>query len=127
MGAPSGSAGEISGSRNSADSSRAPAENRRSAEWTILKLLRWTTQYFEGQGIASARLDAECLLADALECDRLRLYVDYDKPLLAEERKRFREQVRRRAPTCWGPGSSGPFPSRCRRTYSCRGQRRKRW
>lgn len=97
MGAPSGSAGEISGSRNSAGSSRAPAENRRSAEWTILELLRWTTQYFEGQGIASARLDAECLLADALECDRLRLYVDYDKPLLAEERKRFREQVRRRA------------------------------
>lgn len=74
----------------------AESENR-NTEWTILELLRWTTQYFEGKGIESARLDAECLLADALGCERLRLYVDYEKPLMAEERQRFREQVRRRA------------------------------
>lgn len=69
----------------------------RNAEWTILELLRWTTQYFEDKGIESSRLDAECLLADALGCERLRLYVDYEKPLMPEERQRFREQVRRRA------------------------------
>ena len=97
VGAPSGAAGEISGSQDSGRSLRVPAQKTRSAEWTILELLRWTTQYFEGEGIASARLDAECLLADALGCDRLRLYVDYDKSPVVEERERFREQVRRRA------------------------------
>jgi release factor glutamine methyltransferase len=36
--------------------------------WTVLELLRWTTDYFEQQGIETARLDAECLLAAALGC-----------------------------------------------------------
>ena len=87
LGVPSDSERAFSASAKGADAS----------EWTILELLRWTTQYFEGKGIASARLDAECLLADALGCERLRLYVDYEKPVVAEERQRFREQVRRRA------------------------------
>jgi len=65
--------------------------------WTVLELLRWTTDYFDRVGIDSARLDAEVLLAHALEIDRLRLYLDYEKPVLAEERDRFRALVKRRA------------------------------
>jgi release factor glutamine methyltransferase len=65
--------------------------------WTVLELLRWTTDYFERNGIDSARLDAEVLLAHALESDRIRLYLDYEKPVLVEERDRFRALVRRRA------------------------------
>lgn len=65
--------------------------------WTILELLRWTTEHFSKQGIESARLDAECLLAHALGVDRLRLYVEFDKPLAPGERAGFRELVRRRA------------------------------
>jgi len=65
--------------------------------WTILELLRWTTEHFAKQGIDTARLDAECLLAHALGVDRLRLYVDFDKPLAPGERSGFRELVRRRA------------------------------
>jgi release factor glutamine methyltransferase len=65
--------------------------------WTILELLRWTTEHFAKQGIESARLDAECLLAHALGVDRLRLYVEFDKPLAPAERAGFRELVRRRA------------------------------
>jgi release factor glutamine methyltransferase len=65
--------------------------------WTILELLRWTTDHFAKQGIETARLDAECLLAFALGVDRLRLYVEFDKPLAAGERSGFRELVRRRA------------------------------
>ena len=63
----------------------------------MLELLRWTTDYFERVGIDSARLDAEILLAHALETQRLRLYIDYEKPVLAEERDRYRALVRRRA------------------------------
>lgn len=65
--------------------------------WTVLELLRWTTQHFAERGIETPRLDAECLLAFALGCDRLRLYVDYDKPVDDAERTRFRELVRERA------------------------------
>jgi release factor glutamine methyltransferase len=73
------------------------AGERRSASWTVLELLRWTTQHFAERGIETPRLDAECLLAAALGCDRLRLYVDYDKPVDEAERARFRELVRERA------------------------------
>jgi release factor glutamine methyltransferase len=65
--------------------------------WTILELLRWTQQHFASRGIESPRLDAECLLAHALGTDRLRLYLDFEKPVEAGERARFRELVRRRA------------------------------
>lgn len=69
----------------------------RSQIWTVLELLRWTAQRFAERGIETARLDAELLLAHALGCDRLRLYVDHDKPVGEDERARFRELVRARA------------------------------
>jgi release factor glutamine methyltransferase len=72
----------------------APAAER---TWTVLELLRWTKDRFASLGIESARLDAECLLAHALGTDRLRLYLDFEKPVEADERTRFRELVRRRA------------------------------
>ena len=65
--------------------------------WTVLELLRWTTGYFRRVGIETARVDAEVLLAHALETERLRLYVDYEKPVLAAERDRYRALVMRRA------------------------------
>jgi len=65
--------------------------------WTILDLLRWTREHFESRGIDTPRLDAECLLAFALGVDRLRLYVDFDKPVSLDARAAFRDLVRRRA------------------------------
>jgi release factor glutamine methyltransferase len=73
----------------------APLERR--TAWTTLELLRWTTAHFAAKGIETPRLDAELLLAFALGCDRLRLYVDFEKPVTPEERARFRPLVRRRA------------------------------
>ncbi len=64
--------------------------------WTVLDLLRWTTDYLRSRGIETARLDAECLLAFALDVDRLRLYVDFDKPVDHAERAAFRDLVRQR-------------------------------
>lgn len=67
------------------------------ATWTVLDLLRWTTQHFGTRGLDTPRLDAECLLAHALGTERLRLYLEFDKPVEEAERARFRELVRRRA------------------------------
>ncbi|MBW2697689.1 MAG: hypothetical protein JRE70_14515, partial [Deltaproteobacteria bacterium] len=39
--------------------------------WSVLELVRWTTDHFRGKGIESARLDAECLLAHTLGLRRL--------------------------------------------------------
>jgi release factor glutamine methyltransferase len=65
--------------------------------WTILELLRWTTEHFDSRGIDSARLDAECLLAHVLGVARLRLYVDFEVTVGESDRAAYRELVRRRA------------------------------
>lgn len=64
--------------------------------WTLLKLLRWATDYFSGKGIDSPRLDAELLLAHVLDLDRVGLYMNYDRPLNAAELDRLRPLIRRR-------------------------------
>ena len=73
------------------------SDAQRNGVWTVLDLLRWTTDYLAGRSIESARLDAECLLAHALGVERLRLYIDFDKPVSGSERDAFRALVRRRA------------------------------
>lgn len=65
--------------------------------WTIQRVLAWTGEYFERQGTDSPRLTAELLLAHALGCDRVRLYVDFDRPLNKDELAAFRSLVTRRA------------------------------
>ncbi len=65
--------------------------------WTVIRLLRWTTEYFEKKGAASPRLDAEVLLADILNVSRITLYTQWNKPVVQEELERFREHVKKRA------------------------------
>lgn len=65
--------------------------------WNVLELLRWTTDRFASLGIETPRLDAELLLAHALGSDRMRLYLDFEKPVSEPERAVYRELVRRRA------------------------------
>ncbi|MBQ2114055.1 MAG: peptide chain release factor N(5)-glutamine methyltransferase [Selenomonadales bacterium] len=65
--------------------------------WTIGKILNWTKQYFEEKGVDSPRLDAEVLLSHILKCDRIHLYVNFDRPLVGEELSSFRQMVKARA------------------------------
>jgi len=65
--------------------------------WTPVELVRWTTGYFKENGIPSARLDAELLLACALGVERIELYTGFDRPVEVAERDRFRALVRERA------------------------------
>ena len=48
--------------------------------WTTRSLLAWMTEAFAKAGLDSARLSAELLLAHVLGCDRLRLYMEADRP-----------------------------------------------
>jgi release factor glutamine methyltransferase len=64
--------------------------------WTILTLLRWTTDYFREKGVSEPRASAEVLLAHVLNASRLNLYLRFDQPLNAEELARFKALVIRR-------------------------------
>ncbi len=64
--------------------------------WTILKILRWTTDYFLEKGVSEPRASAEVLLAHVLGLSRLDLYLRYDQPLAPEELSRFKALMLRR-------------------------------
>ncbi len=69
----------------------------READWTILKLLAWTTSFFKSHGIESPRADAEILLAHTLGSERIALYTHHDQPLNPDELSRFKALIKRRA------------------------------
>jgi len=65
--------------------------------WTIGRLLQWTTGYLKERGAESPRLDAEVLLAEALDCQRIELYTAFENVPPDAPRAAFRDLVRRRA------------------------------
>lgn len=65
--------------------------------WTVVKILEWTAGYFREQGVDSPRLDAELLLADLLDLDRVGLYLQFDRPFNEAELTAYRALVKRRA------------------------------
>lgn len=62
-----------------------------------MELVAKAAPYLATHGSTSPRLDAELLLAEALGVQRMDLYMQFDRPLKAEETDRFRELCRRRA------------------------------
>ncbi|HUR27931.1 MAG TPA: hypothetical protein VM509_07085, partial [Planctomycetota bacterium] len=52
---------------------------------TAGEMLRLGREFLERKQIASARLDAEWLVAHALGLDRLRLFLALDRPLSSQE------------------------------------------
>jgi release factor glutamine methyltransferase len=66
------------------------------AVWTTLGVLDWTTQKFTDAGFASARLEAQLLLAHVLGCSRVQLYTGFDKPLGEDELAGYRSLIKRR-------------------------------
>ena len=63
---------------------------------TVLESLQLSTEYLEKKGIESARLNAELLLAEILNCKRLDLYLKFDQPLKENEVDKYRELISRR-------------------------------
>lgn len=64
--------------------------------WTPLELIKVSAEYLAERGVATPRLDAELLLAHVLETDRLSLYLDHARPLIAGELDAYRQLVRAR-------------------------------
>jgi release factor glutamine methyltransferase len=63
---------------------------------TILQAINLSTEFLQKKDIESPRVNAELLLAHALNCKRLDLYLSYDRPLNENEVNIYREFIRRR-------------------------------
>lgn len=65
-------------------------------QWTIKRLLEWTTDFFKKANADSPRLEAEVLLAEALQCQRIELYTRFDQVPPDEPMAKFRGWVKQR-------------------------------
>ncbi|MHC4995411.1 MAG: class I SAM-dependent methyltransferase, partial [Planctomycetota bacterium] len=65
--------------------------------WTTRRLLDWTTAFLESKRVDSPRLAAEILLAYTLRVQRIKLYMELDRPASEIERAAYRSLVERAA------------------------------
>ncbi|MFO0895130.1 MAG: peptide chain release factor N(5)-glutamine methyltransferase [Phycisphaerales bacterium] len=63
--------------------------------WTTRRLLAWITSHFAAKGVEAPRVCAEMLMAQAFACERLRLYMEVDRPASPDELERLRGWVKR--------------------------------
>jgi len=64
---------------------------------SVLEILRKTIECFEKKSVPEAKLNAERLIAHALKCSRLDLYLQFERPLTDAELDQLRPLVLRRA------------------------------
>lgn len=63
---------------------------------TVLGVMLRSAEYLAGKGIKSARLDAEHLVAHVLGVGRLEMYLQHERPMVADELDRLRPLLKRR-------------------------------
>jgi release factor glutamine methyltransferase len=68
-----------------------------SETWTVRRLLEWTEDYLRKKGVESPRLETQILLAHALGCKKIDLYVRHEEEPPEEKKSAFREMIRKRA------------------------------
>jgi release factor glutamine methyltransferase len=65
--------------------------------FTVLEIIKRTTEFLASRGVESPRLNAELLIGHALERKRMQLYLEFERLLTEAELERVRPLVRRRA------------------------------
>lgn len=63
---------------------------------TVLDILQKGTDFLAKKGVEEARLTMQHMLAHCLKCERMQLYVDFDKPLDDADVEVLRDWVKRR-------------------------------
>lgn len=64
---------------------------------SLLDLLKKSTEFLSKKGIENARLQSELIFAGTLDCRRLDLYLQFERPLTQEQTDILRERILRRA------------------------------
>jgi release factor glutamine methyltransferase len=62
----------------------------------VLEVVKKTSEFFAAKGIESPRLNAELLVGHVLGLARMRLYIEFERPVSEAELSAIRELVRRR-------------------------------
>jgi len=68
-----------------------------SEAWTVRRLLEWTEDFLRKKGFESPRLEAQILLAHALGCNKIDLYVRHTEEPPESKRTAFREMIKKRS------------------------------
>ena len=63
---------------------------------TVLDIIKSSTELLAKKNIANPRLNVELMLCEVLDCDRVKLYLDFEKPLTKNELDLYREWFKRR-------------------------------
>jgi len=74
-----------------------PVSDVAAQPWTIQRIIVWSTNFLTDKGTDTPRLDAELLLCAVLQCKRIQLYMNFDKPVTVSERDAYKVLLRRRA------------------------------
>ena len=69
---------------------------KKNDDWTILKIILWTTKYFQKNKIKNARLEVEWFLCHILSCKRIDLYLQFEKKLNENKLNVFKSMITRR-------------------------------
>ena len=67
--------------------------------WTVQRVLSWSSTWLKEKAmdqLGNPKLEAELLLAHVLELDRMKLYLQLDRPLTKNERESYKLLLRRR-------------------------------
>jgi len=63
---------------------------------TILDIIKSSTELLDKKNISNPRLNVELLLCEVMNCDRVKLYLDFEKPLTKNELDLYREWFKKR-------------------------------
>ncbi len=64
--------------------------------WTIRELMKRAIEYLQNKEFPESRITVEFLLAHALQCQRIELYTNFEKPITKQELSVFRQLFERR-------------------------------
>lgn len=64
---------------------------------SVIEILGKCEEFFAKKGVPNPKIDAQLLLAKAMKCKRLDLFLRFDEPLKKDVLDEFREDVKRRA------------------------------
>ena len=65
--------------------------------WRVIDVLKWAKKFLKEKGSESPQIETEWILREVLNCSRLDLYMEHEKPLSNSELAQIRKYLKRRA------------------------------
>ena len=64
--------------------------------WRIIDVINWGVEYFGNKGFDNPRLDIEIFLQHILNCEKIDLYINFEKEFSHSDLKKLKELIKRR-------------------------------